>query len=90
MMLRFRLYYLSIAVCGAILGGVGLSSILSGRIALVPAFLAIGGVGMLAGTIYDVFGSAAATDTVPDTRAVWLTIVMAAVAGFAGIWALVG
>lgn len=89
-MLKACLYYASMAVCGAILGGMGLSSVVSGRIALVPALLSIGGVGMIAGAIYDVFVSSSSLDTVPDTRAVWITIVMAAVGGLARIWALVG
>ncbi|ELZ11097.1 hypothetical protein C479_07308 [Halovivax asiaticus JCM 14624] len=89
-MLSARLWYASIAVCGAILGGMGLSSVVSGRIALVPVSLSIGGVGMIAGVIYDVFISSSSLDTMPDTRAVWITIVMAAIGGLAGIWALVG
>ncbi|GAB6878776.1 hypothetical protein JCM17823_10500 [Halorubrum gandharaense] len=65
---RTRLYYASIVVGGAILGGMGLSSVASGNMALVPVLLSIGGIGMIAGVVYEVFISSNSTDTIPDDR----------------------
>lgn len=87
---KIRLYYASIAVCGAILGVMGLSSVVSGGIALVPVLLSIGGIGMIAGIVYEVFISSTTIDTVPDDRLVWFTVAMAVVGVIAGIWTLVG
>lgn len=89
-MTKARLYYASLAVCGAILGGMGLSSVVSGSIALVPVLLSIGGIGMITGVVYEVFISSNSIDTVPDGKLVWFTIAMAVVGVIAGIWSLVG
>ena len=89
-MTKARLYYASLAVCGAILGGMGLSSVVSGSIALVPVLLSIGGIGMIAGVVYEVFISSPSTDTGPDDRLVWFTVAMAVVGVIAGVWSLIG
>lgn len=89
-MIRTRLYYASLAACGAILGGMGLSSVVSGSVALVPVLLSIGGIGMIAGVVYEVFISSNSTDTIPDDRLVWFTVAMAVVGVIAGIWSLIG
>ncbi|WP_254841083.1 hypothetical protein [Natronomonas marina] len=89
-MIRSRLYYASIAVCGAVLGLTGLSSVVSGSTALVPVLLSIGGLGMIAGVVYDVFVSADPIETVPDDRVVWFTVAMAVVGVVAWIWYVVG
>lgn len=84
------LYYASLAVCGGILGGIGLSSILSGSIALVPVFLSIGGIGMVVGVIYEVFFLSRSTDTAPDNRLIWFTVAMATIGVIGVLWSLVG
>jgi hypothetical protein len=89
-MTKMKLYYTSLAVCGAILGGTGLSSVVSGSTTLVPVLLSIGGIGMVAGVVYEAFISSDSTDTVPDERLVWFTTAMAVVGVIAGIWSLVG
>lgn len=85
-----RLYYGSAAVCGATLGGIGLSSVASGSIALVPALLSIGGIGMVAGVVYEVFISSHPIDVPPDDRVVWFTVAMAVIGVIGGVWSLVG
>ncbi|WP_242406174.1 hypothetical protein [Halostagnicola larsenii] len=89
-MIELRLYYASLAICGAILGAMGLSSIVSEGLALVPVLLSIGGIGMIAGVVYEAFISSPSIDTLPDERLVWFTVAMAAVGGIGGIWSLVG
>ena len=89
-MIKTRLYYAALAVCGAIIGGMGLSSVVSGNIALVSVLLSIGGIGMIAGVVYEVFFSSHSIDTTPDDRLVWFTVAMAVVGVIAGIWSIVG
>ncbi|MCU4926463.1 hypothetical protein OB905_10780 [Halobacteria archaeon AArc-dxtr1] len=89
-MIKTCLYYASLAACGAILGGMGLSSVVSGSLALVPVLLSIGGIGMIAGVVYEVFISSQSIETVPDDRVVWFTVAMAIIGVIAGIWSLVG
>jgi len=88
-MTKTHLYYTSLAVCGAILGWMGLSSVVSGSIALVPVLLSIGGIGMVAGVAYEVLISSNPTDTIPDDRVVWFTIAMAVVSVIAEFWSVI-
>lgn len=90
MMYKVRLYYISLAVCGAILGTMGLSSVVSGSVALIPVLLLTGGIGMIVGVVYEVFISSNSIDTIPDDRLVWYIISMAVIGVVAGIWSLVG
>jgi len=87
---KVHLYYISLAICGAILGIMGLSSVVSGDIALIPVLLSIGGIGMIVGVVYEVFMSSNSIDTVHDDRLVWFVISMAVIGVVAGIWSLVG
>jgi hypothetical protein len=89
-MTKVRLYYTSVAVCGAILGWMGVSTIISGSIALVPVLLSIGGIGMVSGVAYEVLISSKPTDTVPDDRVVWFTVAMAVVGAITGFWSVFG
>jgi hypothetical protein len=89
-MSKVRIYNISLAVCGAILGLMGLFSVMSGSIALVPVLLSIGGIGMVAGVAYDVFISPNPNDTVPDDSVVWFTVAMAIVGVLAGFWSVIG
>jgi hypothetical protein len=85
-----RLYYSSVAICGGSLGVMGLSSVSSGTVALVPVLLLIGGVGLFAGAIYEGFITSPSTETLPDDRVVWFTVAMAVIVVLGGIWSLVG
>ncbi|GAB7020370.1 hypothetical protein [Halostagnicola bangensis] len=84
------LYYVSLAVCGGVLGLMGLSSILAGSVALVPVLLVISGIGMVIGVAYEVFISPPSTDSAPDDRLVWIMTGLAAVGVIGGIWSLLG
>jgi hypothetical protein len=83
------LYHGSMTVCGGILGFMGLSSVISGEVTLIPILLSIGGVGMVFGAAYEIFISSNSPDSVPDDPIVWSTVVLTLVAVIAGIWSVI-
>jgi hypothetical protein len=84
------LYHGSVTVCGGILGFRGLSSVISGELALVPVLLTVGGTGMVLGEVYAVVVSPDSSDSVPNNRIVWSTVVLTLIAVIAGIWSVIG
>ncbi len=64
-------YHVSTAVVGCALAVLGLGSIVAGGIRLIPALLAIGGVGMVSSAIYERFRVGPATDD-PTRVQFWL------------------
>ena len=83
------LYYGSITVCGGILGFISLSSVSSGEVTLSPILLSIGGIGMVLGAVYEIFISSNSSDSIPDDRIVWSTVVLALLAVITGIWSVI-
>lgn len=86
---RSLLYFGPMAVCGGILGIMGLSSVVSGKTSLVPILLSIGGIGMVLGAVYEAFISSSSSDSIPDDRMVWFTAMMALIAVLAAIWSVI-
>ncbi|ADB60420.1 hypothetical protein Htur_1534 [Haloterrigena turkmenica DSM 5511] len=78
------LYYVSMAVCGGSLGFIGLSGLLSGGLGVVPVLLTIGGLGMVAGSVFEAL-SGAPKKSVPDRRLLWLTVAGAVLAIVGGV-----
>jgi hypothetical protein len=82
------LYHLSVAICGGLIGVLGVSGSLSGNVTVVSVLLAIGGTGMALGAVYETFLSGDPTETVPDDWLVWFTISMAVIVVVAGLLSL--
>ncbi|WP_230458824.1 hypothetical protein [Haloarcula sp. K1] len=87
-MSKALLYHGSMTVCGGILGFSGLASVISGEVSLAPVLLSIGGTGMVFGAVYEVVLSSNPSDSIPDDRIVWSTVVLALIAVIAGIWSV--
>jgi len=88
-MRKALLYHGSMTVCGGILGFRGLTSVISGEVSLAPVLLSIGGIGMVFGAVYEAVLSSNPSDSIPDDRIVWSTVVLALIAVIAGIWSVV-
>ena len=88
-MSKALLYHGSMTVCGGILGYWGLNSVISGEVSLVPILLSIGGIGMVFGAVYETVLSSNSSDSIPDDRIVWSTVVLALIAVIAGIWSVI-
>ena len=84
------LYYVSVAICGSILAGIGLSSVVSGDVDLIPVVQSIGGIGMVLGVVYEVGISSTPAERVPDDRVVWFTAAMTCIGVVAVLWSLLG
>ncbi|RYJ11593.1 hypothetical protein ELS20_09650 [Haloarcula hispanica] len=55
---------------------------------LAPVLLSIGGTGMVFGAVYEAVLSSNPSDSIPDDRIVWSTVVLALIAVIAGIWSV--
>jgi len=88
-MSKALLYHGSMTVCGGILGFRGLTSVISGEVSLVPILLSIGGIGMIFSAVYEVALSSNSSDSIPDDRIVWSTVMLTLIAVIAGIWSVV-
>ena len=83
------LYHGSMTVCGGILGFRGLTSVISGEVSLVPILLSISGIGMVFSTVYEAVLSSNSSDSIPEDRIVWSTVVLTLIAVIAGIWSVI-
>jgi len=88
-MSKALLYHSSITVCGGILGFRGLTSVISGEVSLVPILLSISGIGMVFSTVYEAVLSSNSSDSIPEDRIVWSTVVLTLIAIIAGIWSVI-
>jgi hypothetical protein len=88
-MSKALLYHSSIAVCGGILGFSGLTSVISGEASLVPILLSISGIGMVFSAVYEAVFSSNSSDSIPEDRIVWSTVVLTLIAVIAGIWSVI-
>lgn len=84
------LYYASVAVCGGVIGAIGLSGMLSGASGLVSGLLTIGGAGMVVGPIHEAILSDTPDASAPDRRLRWISIGCAVLVIVAGLWSLLG
>lgn len=82
-------YHGSITVCGGILGFRGLNSVISGEVSLVPIPLSISGIGMVFSAVYEAVLSSNSSDSIPDDRIVWSTVVLTLIVVIAGIWSVI-
>jgi hypothetical protein len=83
------LYHGSITVCGGILGFRGLNSVISGEVSLVAILLSISGIAMVFSAVSEAVLSSNSSDSIPDDRIVWSTVVLTLIAVIAGIWSVI-
>ncbi|MFB6169166.1 MAG: hypothetical protein ABEJ43_10015 [Haloferacaceae archaeon] len=80
----------SVAVCGGVLGVVGLSMLRSGHVTLTAVLLSIGGLGMVGAMGYEVTLSAGSSTTFPDDRIVLVAAAMGLLTIVAGVVSVAG
>lgn len=83
------LYYGSMAVCGGILGVLGLRGLTSGTISITTVFWSVGGVGMVLGSIYEGLFAQDSTESLPDDRLIWIFAGCAVLAVVGFFWSLI-
>lgn len=83
------LYYGSMAVCGGILGILGLSGLISGTISITTVLWSVGGVGMVLGSVYEGLFARNSTESLPDDRLIWILTGCAVLAMIGFFWSLI-